>query len=469
MHIAARGLARFGGRLSGLLLSDPGQLFRTHLPLELLEGVDARRRAWPALRTATAFLRQVLSPGQPCREAVRAGNAARAAARQALVSDSSSAYCQARRRLPEEVLASWWRHLAGRMAGTLPRRRLWKGLRVGVVDGTGLSMPDTPSNQKRYPQPSQQKPGCGFPVVKIVGVFSLLTGALHGFAKGTLAVHERILFHELWPAIAAGFDVLVGDRGFCSFGDMFLLRQAGVDTVFRLHQRRRVDWRSGRRLGRRDRLAAWDKPPSRPEWMTQAQYASLPAVWTVRLVELRIAVPGFRTRSVLVATTLLDSRAFSAADIAQLYAMRWSVELCLRHIKTTMRMDVLRCLSPEMIHREIHMHWIAYNLVRTLMGEAALPGRLPVARISYKGTLDTLRHWLPVLHGVAPQPRRFSRLRRQMLEAIAGDPVPERPHRSEPRAVKRRPKKFHLLNRPRHQMGNLPHRNAPAGKPSSLT
>ena len=448
------------GRMS---LSELGELLQRYVPLKSLMPVKTRKRSWPLLVTACAFLRQVLNPGQPCREAVRASNIARLSSRRRQVSDNTSAYCQARRRLPEYLLQQLWESLAQRLEAVVPAVGRWHGLQVGVVDGTGLSMPDTPANQRLYPQPSEQKPGCGFPVIKLVAVFSLATGAVHAFAKGGLKKnHERTLFHQLWPSIVKAFQLVLGDRGFCSFADMYRLKHQGVDSVFRLHQARHVDWRKGKRLGRYDRLVAWSKPCKRPHWLSLKQFNALPKSWTVRILKFSIQARGFRTRSVTLATTLLDPMAFPAADIAELYGLRWSVELFLRHNKTTMRLDILRCLSPQMIHREIHMHWMAYNLIRSLMFEAAQTRKVPVSRISFKGAIDIVRQWLPALHAAAINPKLFRRIYCSLICILAHDLVPFRPNRSEPRAVKRRPKKFHLLNKPRHLMGNLPHLNRPS-------
>jgi hypothetical protein len=449
-----------------MALSELGELLQRYVPLQSLRGAETRKRSWPPLVTACAFLRQVLNPGQPCRETVRASNIARLSSRQRPVSDNTSAYCQARRRLPEPLLQQLWEPLAQRLEAAVPAAHRWHGLRVGVVDGTGLSMPDTFANQRLYPQPSAQKPGCGFPVIKLVALFSLATGAIHAFAKGGLRKdHERTLFHELWHVIVKGFQLLLGDRGFCAFADMYLLKQQGVDSAFRLHQARLVNWRKGKRLGKHDRLTEWRKPHKRPQWLSLQQFEALPKLWTVRILKFQIPVRGFRTRIIILATTLLDPIAFPAAEIAELYGLRWSVELFLRHNKTTLRMDVLRCLSPEMIHREIHTHWIAYNLIRALMFEAAQTMKVSVSRISFKGALDTVRQWLPSLHAAATHPNIFRHLYRCLLRTLAKDLVPLRPNRSEPRAVKRRPKKFHLLNKPRHLMGNLPHLNRPSTAP----
>ena len=268
----------------------------------------------------------------------------------------------------------------------------------------------------------------------------------------------------MWESLREGFDLLLGDRGFCSLCDMYLLKRQGVDTIFRNHQARQMNWKQGKRLGRYDRLVVWKKPRKRPTWIEPDDYETLPAEWTVRVLRFQIPVKGFRTRSVTVATTLLNPVEFPAADIAELYGLRWSVELHFRDIKTTLAMDILRCLSPDLIHREFQMHWLAYNLIRSLMQEAALLHNAPLERLSFKGTLDTLRQWTPHLFAAESHPTLRTKLLRQFFRVIAHDLVPLRPHRSEPRAVKRRPKKFHLLNKPRHLMGNLPHINRRARK-----
>jgi hypothetical protein len=447
------------GRLS---LSDVGDLLQRYVPLRVWQSLPGRKRSWPPLVTLCAFLQQVLNPEQPCREVVRASNAARYTRRRKRVSGNTSAYCQARQRLTPSQLSGVWGHLATRMEDA-PSLDLWKGRRVGVVDGTGLSMPDTHANQRRFPQPSEQAKGCGFPVVKLVALFSLATGAIHGFATSKLRGHERTLFHALWDIVHARFDVILGDRGFCSFGDMYMLKKNAVDTVFRLHGCRMVNWRTGVRLGKYDRLVEWEKPPSRPSWMSRKDYKALPRSWTVRMVKLNVQTCGFRAKAIILATTLLDAEAYPVDALAELYMRRWSIELWFRHIKTTQNMDVLRCLSPDMIMKEIHMHWIAYNLIRTLMLEAAIIQHVPLSRISFKGTVDTLRHWIPLLCASSYRPARFRALYREMLRTLARDQVPFRPHRSEPRALKRRPKKFHHLNKPRHKMGHLPHRNHNSG------
>ena len=225
----------------------------------------------------------------------------------------------------------------------------------------------------------------------------------------------------------------------------------------RLHQMRKADFRTGRRLGPEDRLVVWQKPKRTEAW-SEEEFAALPETLTLRMIRLRVATPGFRTQSVVLVTTLLDAEAYPAEQLRELYGRRWQVELHFQQIKTHLAMDVLRCKSPALIEREVRMHQIAYNLVRSLMQRSAHLHRVSLRRLSFKGTLDTLRHW-SVLVAAETTPRAQQTLIDHMLARIAGDPVPERPGRSEPRAKKRRGKNYQLLTKPRGQTGNLPRRN----------
>jgi hypothetical protein len=293
--------------------------------------------------------------------------------------------------------------------------------------------------------------------MKLVGLFSLATGAIHALVTGTLHDSEQALCVHLWGSLTRAFDLLLGDRIFGSYPMLCALRQCGMHGVFRLHQRRKIDWGKGKRLGKFDRLVTWNKPAKLSWWLPQPAPDSI----TVRIVKVCVPIAGFRTRVLFVVTTLLDPELFPARALAELYRRRWQIELYFRHIKTTMHMDVLRCLSPAMIRRELHMHMIAYNLIRGLMMQAALTYATPLCRISFKGTCDTLRQWAPHLAAAAAIPAAYNQLFRSMLLILAADVVPLRPNRSEPRAVKRRPKNYRRLTRARHLMGNLPHRNHP--------
>jgi hypothetical protein len=339
----------------------------------------------------------------------------------------------------------------------LKNERWLAGREVKIIDGTGISMPDTPANQAVWPQPVGQKPGCGFPVMKMAGLFSLASGALLEHTTGHHHTHDSTLFRQLWPKLKKG-DVILADRAFCSYGAMAALRERGIDTVVRLHQLRKSDLRFGRRLGIGDRLVIWTKPKSCPDVWSSDEFARLPEQLPVRLVRTVIAAEGFRTRTVLIATTLTDAVLYPADAIRELYAQRWNIELHFAQIKTTLEIDILRCQSPEMIEKELQVHLIAYNLVRVLMQKAAHLHHVALERISFKGSLDTLRHWAQAIHACSKTPRKQAELINRMLEAIAGDLVPRRPGRKEPRATKRRPKTYQMLTQPRRLMKVIAHR-----------
>jgi hypothetical protein len=446
-------------------------LFGDLLPGKLLEpaenGANSRDRSLPPRVTFWAFVAQVMSPGTSCREMVRKVEAWwRWAQKDRNGSLTSSAYCQARARLDNEVLGL----IAGQIRLTLERNTLkaeqWLGGRsVKIVDGTSVSMPDTEANQRVWPQPSSQLPGQGFPLMKLAGLFALGSGALLDHATSNLHVHESQLFRQMWPRLSRG-DVILADRGFCSYGTLSALAHRGIDSVMRLHQMRKADFRHGRRLGQDERSIVWLKPPKPPAGFSEEEFAALPDTLPLRLIRLRVASEGFRTRTVVLVTTLLDTEAYPADEIRALYAERWGVELHFHQIKTLMALDVLRCKSPELVEKELVIHLIAYNLVRILMQRSAHLHHINLERISFKGTLDTARHFADVIHACANAPRKQQRLIDDMLAIIARDLLPERPGRSEPRAKKRRPKNYQLLTKPRSKMGNLPHRNRPNRKSS---
>ena len=457
---------RYYSQMAGNSLSELFGVFGKYIPQDYIQGASleerGRLRIFTPLTTFWAFLSQALNPKTSCREALRKLLALSALKGQKKFSANTSAYCQARQRLPENVLAVTNEYVNSQLEKQIKSAQLWHGRNVHVVDGTGISMPDTKANQKIYPQPSVQKSGCGFPVLRLVAMFSLISGALHTFVKGNLHDNERTLFRKLFDCLKVG-DILLGDRGFCSYIDMLTLKMRGVDTVFRLHWARSVDFSKGNRLGKCDHLITWKKP-QRPRWISPDIFASLPSTMTVREAMVHIPVKGFRTQIVVMVTTLLDVKKYPKADLAELYFRRWAVELYFRDIKITLGMDILRCKSPQMIHKELLMHIIAYNLIRVLIMTTAQAYSVDNFRVSFKGTLDTLRQWLPALSSVINRKQKYRRVFQAMLHCLANDLLPIRPNRSEPRAVKRRPKNFQYMTKPRHQMGNLPHRNNPAQK-----
>jgi hypothetical protein len=434
------------------------ELFGRFLPPALLaqadEGPNSRERVFTVRRTFFGFLYQVLNPGCPCREVVRPIQALFTLHQGGPVDEGSSAYCQARSRLPEDILP---RLRDAAAAQAQKAGQLWHGLRVKVVDGTTVSLPDTAQNQRAYPQLRSQKPGCGFPLLKLVGVFSLATGALLDYAKGDKHQHELGLLRRLLPQFQPG-DLVLADRGFNSYAWLALLLGRGVHGLFRLHQARPADLRRGQRLGKQDRLLTWDKPWQRPRYLPKVLWNALPQQLSVRVVRFSLYVPGFRVRSVTLVTTLLDPKEYPAEELACLYAKRWRIELWFRDIKTSMGMEVLRCQSPGMVHKELEMFFIAYNLIRCLLAQAGLRYAVGPECLSFKGTVDSIRQFAGAL-AQARSRKKQKQILDRLLEVIARDPLPERSGRNEPRAVKRRPKPFPLLNRPRHQFKEIPHRS----------
>jgi hypothetical protein len=443
-------------------LSHLAALFQDKIGPDLLvrasTGPNSRQRIFSTPVTFWAFLSQILSPNSSCREAVRKVAALLHLEHNRQIDSDTGAYCQARFRLPLSLLEKIGRRLANALDNNTPAANLWQGRVVKVVDGSTISMPDTPANQKRWPQPNSQKQGCGFPMIRLVGLFSLASGALLQTVTDTFFSNENNLFERLFKFLDLG-DVLLADRNFCSYGNISALLSKKVDLVMRMHQSRPADFRKGKALGKNHRLVCWQKPTKKTRAMTQQQFDLLPAQITLRMVRLHISAPGFRTHNIVLVTTLLDTRLYPPQALFELYRRRWQVELFWHDIKTTMKMDVLRCKSPTMIQRELAMHSIAYNLIRTLMLEASICYHVALDRISFKGTVDTLRQWAPVIAQVQAKPKRRSALINALLLVIATDQVPLRPNRREPRAVKRRPKPFQLLNEPRHRMKDTPHRD----------
>ena len=401
------------------------------------------------------FLSQVLSADRACRETLR-NFLGRLALQGKSASGRTAGYCRARRRLRQEDLDPTHERLVRQVRSEHSPRGLWLGRPVKVVDGSGLSMPDTPANQKLYPQPKGAKRGCSFPVMRVVAIFCLGTGVLIGLAKEALTVSERALFRSLWNLLEPG-DVVLADRGFCGYAEFYFLKERGVDCVMRNHQRRTVGKTLLQRLAAGDRLILWHKSKPAPTWPDKLTWQAMPQTLTLREITFQVSIKGFRVEAVTVATTLLDPKRFPTSAFADLYRRRWQAELFLRDIKTTMGMDILRCKTPEMIHKELTMHLIAYNLVRLTMLEAACKHNAPVERLSFKGTLSAIRSWTPIFAAVGEPRRRV--LWTRLLEALAADRLPDRPNRVEPRARKRRPKNYQLLNKPRSLFKEIHHRN----------
>jgi Transposase DDE domain len=419
-------------------------------PVLTEERATWRRVVYTPWLTFWAFFWQVLSPDRSCRAAVKRVAAGRARRGEPLDDEDTGPYCKARARRPEAVPFRLMRSLGGALHDRVPAEWTWCGRRVKVVDGTTVSMPDTAANQAEYPQSRSQRPGLGFPIARMVVVFCLATGAVLEAAVGQYRgkqTGENTLFRRLWDEYRPG-DVSLGDRGFSSYFDLALLKRRGVDSVCRLHQARANDYRRGRRLGKEDHLVIWSKP-ARPDWMDEAEYDSIPDQLGVRIVRIRVAIRGFRTRVLDVVTTLLDADIYTKNDLADLYRRRWEAERHLRSIKVVLGLDVLRCRTPALVRKELWMGLLGYNVIRGLMVEAAKAhGRGP-HRVSFKGALQTLQAYEPALREGTRSQRSW--LWGILLESIARDEVGRRPNRAEPRARKRRPKPYPLLMVPRDE------------------
>jgi hypothetical protein len=448
---------RFGLVLRSFL-QKPGLAFADALPEEKIQGAFEDEGAafaqeeddvYTAPLTLWAFLSQVLFKDEQrsCAAAVsRVVVLMIALGRD--ISDNTGAYCRARAKLPEVVIRRLALDVADGCERAVAEHWLWHGRHVHLVDGTTVSMPDTEANQAAYPQPEAQPPGLGFPIARIVVLWSLATAMVSGMAIGPYAgkeTGETALLRQLLGRLGPG-DILLADRYYCSYFLIALLMVLHVDFVVRLHQRRNVDFRRGRRLGNGDHLARWHRP-AKPDWMDQETYDRVPESIELREIEVQVDQPGFRTESLVVVTTLTDAEAYTKADLAELYHRRWLAELDIRAIKVALGMDVLRCKTPEMVRKEIWTCLLAYNLIRRSMLQAAdSSGRSP-RQLSFTAAMQKIAAgWITVLFF---DEATGALLIDAHLSDLPGHKVGHRPNRVEPRAIKRRPKPHKLLTQPR--------------------
>jgi hypothetical protein len=404
-----------------------------------------RERELDPVTTVRGFLLQVLHCNTACSDVPHLLGK----------SFSAEAYGQARARLPLELFQRLLGEVCQRLPNALDAAARWRGHRLWLVDGSSCSMPDTPELQNAFGQPGQQMPGCGFPVAHLLTLFHAGTGLLLRTIAAPLRTHDMAQASQLHAEMSPG-DVLIADRGFCSYAHLALLLRGGLHAVFRLHQKQLVDFRIGRMhspplgphkniqglpktrwikwLGTLDQQVEYFKPKELPAWLDAETYAALPASLVLRELRYRIEQPGCRTREVILVTTLIDAQLYPASELAGHYGQRWQVETDLRHLKQTLHMDVLRTKTVAGIHKELAMFALVYNLVRLVMLAAAQRQKVPVERISFIDALRWLQH--------APADGKLRDLR----------VLPYRPGRHEPRVRKRRPKEYDLMNRPRHEL-----------------
>jgi Transposase DDE domain len=405
-----------------------------------------RHRVLTPVTTIQLFLLQILHGNTACSHLPHLSG----------IRVTAAAYCQARARLPLRCFDL----LLERFGSAVQRSALdegqWHGHRTFLVDGSGCSMPDTPALQAAFGQPTEQRPGCGFPVARLLGLFHAGSGVLLKLVVAPLLTHDLAHVQAVHPSLQEG-DVLVADRGLCSYAHLALLVQAGVHAVLRVGARQMVDFTPGRpfvrpsvrrtaavkgvprsrwlkALGVHDQLVAWLKPKTCPSWLSRETLAALPESLVLREVRYHVGTPGFRSRQITLVTTLLDAKVYRVADLAELYRQRWQVETSLAQLKTTMQMDVLHCKTVPGVLKELTILAIVYNLVRMVMCQSATLQHIDVERISF---LDALR-WLSAPSSGIP------------LGVLIIIPI--RPHRVEPRVKKRRPKSFPFMIKPRQAL-----------------
>jgi hypothetical protein len=403
-------------------------------------GHSWRKRLLDPATTISLFLLQILNGNTACSHVVHFG----------VWSFSISGYCLARKRLPLAVIHSLLEAIAASFRSATATSSQWFGHRVWVADGSSFSMADEPELQRHFGQPGGQKKGCGFPVAKWLALFDLSTGMLLRSATAPLRTHEMSQSSAISRQLEPG-DVVLGDRGFCSYAHLALLTQRELHAVFRIHQRQIVDFTRGRRgakrgskdlpglprsrwvlsQGKSDQIVVWFKPKHKPSWISKEEYESLPYEITVRELRYRVTAKGYRVHEITLVTTLLDAAIYPASELAELYFRRWQVEINFKHIKITMKMDVLRCKTVDGILKELAMFALAYNLVRSVMVESAKVQEVEPARISL---IDTVR-WLIGTEGG------------EDLSVLIINP--SRRGRVEPRVVKRRPKQYRRMTKPR--------------------
>ena len=410
-----------------------------------------KERIYTPLVTLWVFLSQVLSQDHSCRAAVARLITHRLSRGQSSCSGETGGYCQARKRLPEKFFADIVRQTGQTLDASAQSDWLWKQRRVYLFDGTTVSMPDTDANQHAYPQHDKQNPGLGFPLARITVIFSLSCGAIMDLGICRYAGKgqgEISLFRTLWDFFRPG-DVVLTDRLYCTWRELLTLKQRGVDSVSQLQAMRKADFRKGKRLGKEDHIVRWKRPLIRSlSWHAQK---ALPEYLTVRECQIHIEQAGFRSKAIVVVTTLLDAKKFTKQDLATLYRERWNAELDLRSVKQTLQMDILRCRTPQLVRKEIWTHILAYNLIRTIMAQAATKHGIGPRTISFKGSLQFLEEFQRLIdyQEHRGQAHRLM-LYQKLIDSIARQRVADRPDRFEPRLLKRRPKHFAFLRKPRN-------------------
>ena len=440
--------------------SEQSLIFERFLPAEEVNDVcdkhghTFRERIYTPVITLWMFLGQTLSADHSCQEAVHRLNAWHVAHGKKKADSNTTSYCTARQRLPEGVVRELAVRSGQKCQQHASERWRWKGHDVKVVDGSTLTMPDTEENQKEYPQQRGQKTGCGFPIMRCVMLFCLGTGAVLEIAMGRYRgkqTGEISLFQAINHLLNPG-DILLADRYYATFGTIYQAISGGYHVVMRSHHKRPIDFRRGFKQGGYDQVVAYKKPPRRPVWMSVPEYEQCDDFILVRHVSYAVKRKGFRVKRIIIATTMLDASKCTVEDLAELYCKRWQVELDIRSLKTHMQMEHLRCESPAMVRKEIYAHMIAYNLIRDLIVHTSIIYQTSPARMSHKSAIQALNAFAEKL---TPESKHIKALEAALYESIMEHPVGDRKPRVHPREIKRRPKNYKLMQKPRHAARKL--------------
>ena len=393
------------------------------------------------LVTLKAFIFQVLSDDGSCKQAVTGVLVDRIVDGQAANTINTGPYCKARQRLPLKELKAATTAAGRHLHNQALAAWRWKSYNVVLTDGATVQMPDTPENQADFPQLDSQKPGLGFPIARMVVLISLATGAVLDYSLGAYqgkGTGETSLLSQLFGSLSIG-DLLMADRYYCTFVIIALLQASGIPVLFPIHARKKVDFSLGVRLGAKDHLIEWLKPKRKPVWMSQQAYNDLPEAITIR---------EFAVNGRIYVSTLLNAKSFHKQELAMLYKQRWKIELDFRSIKTNMGMEMLRCKTPDMVRKEIAIHLLAYNIIRGNLTQAAsLHEKIP-RQLSFRSAVQLVIQASKQM--VSLIGKRLTSALRKLLEAIASTAIGKQKRKSQPRAVKRRPKPFPLLTVPRN-------------------
>lgn len=444
--------------------SNFSMLFESVLPSESLREIQntKRMRIYDEQTTLWAWCSQILEGNASCYKAVSNVQVWREQLGLSAPSSQTKAFCDARNRLSLSFIKEANELVIKHLDTRVTSRDLWRGLELKAIDGSSMQLFDTPENQLIYPQPSEQKQGCGFPVVGVCGVVNLSHGGWETMATSALTRHDLSATYEVLEYFGER-DLCLADRAYNSYEFMSLLKGQGCESIMRLHQSRQrsLEWKSGKKLGKNDRLFVWKKPNNKPPGSRLAteEWKLLPDSQKVRIVRLRYQTRDSKVAWMYLATSLLDPQEYPYGEICELYHKRWVIELKFRDVKTLLKMDMIRAKTPAVVEKTILIIQLCYNMIQSLIQAASKEHLVTPNRISFKGCVDQILSHSSHYNGHQHHPHKRQSLYKTLLYKIANARLVIRPGRSEPRAKKRRPKNYQLLTKPRHEFKEIPHRN----------